>query len=451
MTSPPGSLRPARLDTLPPRLPPVLYFLSAHLFLIAAFALAVCHPATLAGFFYQPPTVAIVHLITLGWISAAILGAIYIVGPMALRMPMPARRSDYAAWGLFVIGAAGMASHFWIDSYAGMLWSAGMAVLGILYVATRVLRGLVGAPIVRPVKMHVALAFLNLLAAAAAGMLIGLHKRHPFLPGGVLGYVYGHAHLAALGWAGMMVFGVGYRLLPMVLPAAMPHGRLLYASGLLLEAGAVGLFVCFVTGSRFLVFFALAAAAGFAVFFRQVAWMRRNARRSPAGLPRPDFGVAHVVQAMLYAGLCAALGVVLSVAPVSDWSGRAAAAYGVFGLIGFLAQIVLGFESRILPMFAAYHANLSRLCDRPPVMPHDMPVRRLQVAIFVLWTAGVPALAWGLSFEAPAAVAAGAGALLMASILGGVNGVVVLRHAFGARTSPEGAPPESAAGTPRGS
>jgi hypothetical protein len=33
-----------------------------------------------AGFFYHSWMVAIVHLITLGWITCSILGAIYIVG-----------------------------------------------------------------------------------------------------------------------------------------------------------------------------------------------------------------------------------------------------------------------------------------------------------------------------------------------------------------------------------
>ena len=76
------------------------------------------------------------------------------------------------------------------------------------------------------------LAFVNILAAATLGVLIGFDKVYEFLPGFVLSNVFAHAHLAAIGWASMMVVGVAYRLLPMVLPAAMPAGSGLYMSAL---------------------------------------------------------------------------------------------------------------------------------------------------------------------------------------------------------------------------
>ena len=69
------------------------------------------------------------------------------------------------------------------------------------------------------------LAFFNILVAAILGVLIGFDRVYHFLPGFVLANVFVHAHLAALGWATMMVIGVAYRLLPMILPAAMPHDR----------------------------------------------------------------------------------------------------------------------------------------------------------------------------------------------------------------------------------
>src|SRR5436190_17936186 len=87
------------------------------------------------------------------------------------------------------------------------------------------------------------LAFLNVLAAAALGVLIGFDRVYHFLPGFVLAHVFAHAHLAALGSATMMAIGVAYRLLPMILPAAMPGGARLWVSGVLLQAGVTGLFV----------------------------------------------------------------------------------------------------------------------------------------------------------------------------------------------------------------
>ena len=74
----------------PALVPPVLYLAWAHLCLIAGAALVALRPGDFAAYFHQPRTLAVVHLITLGWITSAILGSLYIVSPLALRMPLPA-------------------------------------------------------------------------------------------------------------------------------------------------------------------------------------------------------------------------------------------------------------------------------------------------------------------------------------------------------------------------
>ena len=201
-------------EGLPTRILPVLYFGVARVALASAFAAVALDPVAVVGFFYHARIVAIVHLVTLGWISGSILGAMYVVGPLALRMPMPARRLDYWAWAFFTLGTMGMVSHFWTESFNGMAWSAAMVVLGFVLVSVSVLRNLRAAPINRAVKLHITLAFLNVLGAGSMGVLLGFDKVFHFLPGYVLSNVYAHAHLAAVGWALMMVVGVGLVVLP---------------------------------------------------------------------------------------------------------------------------------------------------------------------------------------------------------------------------------------------
>ena len=63
---------------------------------------------------------ALVHLVTLGSITASILGSLYLVGPISLRMWIPATWLDYIAFALVLIGVVGMVAHFWMQDYAGM-------------------------------------------------------------------------------------------------------------------------------------------------------------------------------------------------------------------------------------------------------------------------------------------------------------------------------------------
>ena len=154
-----ASPTPPAAATMPARWPPLLYFAFAHVSLAAAFAATALDPRGVGGFFYHPRMLAVTHLVTLGWISASILGSIYIVGPLALRMPMPATRMDYAAFAAFAIGVLGMTSHFWIDSPAGMAWAAGLVALSFVHVPARALSRLRAAPVPPEVRLPVALAF----------------------------------------------------------------------------------------------------------------------------------------------------------------------------------------------------------------------------------------------------------------------------------------------------
>ena len=87
---------PSRRTALPPRVLPILYFALAHVALALAFLAVAIDPRGVSGFFYHARMLGIVHLVTLGWITASILGALYIVGPIALRTSIPA--TDSTTW-----------------------------------------------------------------------------------------------------------------------------------------------------------------------------------------------------------------------------------------------------------------------------------------------------------------------------------------------------------------
>jgi hypothetical protein len=375
---------------------------------------------------------AVVHLVTLGWISSSILGAFHLIGPIALRTVIRPGWADYLACALVLTGVSGLVSHFWIDNYSGMVWSAGTLLLGLAYVAARGCAAIIAAPVQAGVKLHIVLAFVNLLVAGILGMLIGIEKQliH-VLPGHVLHSVYAHAHIAALGWATMMVMGTAYRLFPMILPAAMPAKGRSWISAALVEGGLLVLFVGLLADSLVAVRSAtLLLVAGLGAFFAQVAWMVRHPRPSPKGLQRPDFATWHAVQAIAYLAIAAALGVTLAFTPSAAWKVRAAMAYGVFGLIGFLAQMVVGVAARILPMFSWMQFYVASDFKVVPPSQYTMHSRRLQAAGFGLWTIGVPALAWGLSFDHWRAISAAASLLLAALACNAINAILIVRHAF---------------------
>jgi hypothetical protein len=229
-----------------------------------------------------------------------------------------------------------------------------------------------------------------------------------------------------------MVMGVGFRLLAMLFPAAPPGSWTAWATLALVEAGVLGLTAAFMAGAPPWPF-ALLLVAGLAVFFGAVLRMQFDRKPPPVKLRRPDFGVVHVVMALLCLGVTAAVGLFLAFSPEMQpgW----VAAYGVLGLVGFLSQMILGVEMRLLPMFAFTEAfGRSGHAALPP-SPHDMPVRPLQALSVALWAVGVPLLAWGLPRRAEEAFAelavrGGAGALLVGTLAAAASTARVLRLAY---------------------
>jgi hypothetical protein len=422
---------PAARSIQPPALlPPVLYIGWAHLCLIAAAALVAVRPADFAAYFHQPRTLAVVHLLTLGWITSTILGSLYIAGPLALRISLPAGPSDYAAWGGMVLGTLGATSHFWLGRFSGVGWSALPVLAGAGWVGARAVRRLREAPIHGAVKLHIALAFANFLAAGILGALLAFDKGLPLLGGSTLPNLYAHAHLAGLGWAAVMILGVGYRMVPMILPSAMPEGAGLWWSAALLELGAAGLAVGFLRQAAWLPAAAIAASAAFGVFLAQLAWMLRHRRPAPSARPKPDYHLWHVALALACLVLSLLLGLVLALTPLSDYTTGPGAVYGVLGLIGFASQMVAGVEIILLPLFAATLAIARGGFSALSPSPHRMARRGMTAAAFFLWAGAIAALAAGAGL--PSAVLCGIGgvSLLAAAILGGINSALTLRHAF---------------------
>jgi hypothetical protein len=404
---------------------PLLYFAFAHLCLAAAFGVLVVQPSLPGAFFLHPRMVAVVHLVTLGWISGSILGAFYIVGPLALRIPLRPGTGDRVTCAAFVTGVAGMISHFWIGEYHGMAWSALLVVVPIVHVALRAWSGLRRAAVPWPVKLHIALAFANMLAASGFGMIVGMNRLRGWFSWSALSAAYAHAHLAAIGWGLMMVVGLSYRLMPMILPAAMPTGASMAVSAILLESGVLILVVALIRGSAWTVVGALLILGGLLSFVAHVRGMLGQRRRPAVAIPRPDWATWQTHGAFIWLLAAAGLGLTLSLPIEHRWTLALGWTYGTLGLIGFLAQIVIGMQGRLLPLHAWYRSYEADGVQPGARSAHTLASPRLAKWTFATWMVGVPILACGLSLEMRPAIIAGAATLLIGVILNAAQGIRV--------------------------
>ncbi|NKB88045.1 MAG: hypothetical protein GKS06_07485 [Acidobacteria bacterium] len=404
------------------------YFAGAHLALLLALVLLVWQPALATEFYYQPRTIAVVHLITLGWLTGSILGALYAMAPLAWRIEVPGGRADRWAFWIWAISVSGMVTHFWINEYNGMAWAGITALAAIAFVGWRVLPGMARAQIPLEHRVPVLLAFLNLALAGGLGLLLALQKMGLIaLPGPPLSGVYAHAHVAALGWVLMMIYGAGYRLLPMFLPAPMPKGFAVWLPPVLLEIAVLALGVGLLWATTgVLIVGAGAAVASALCFVRLVVRMALSRRRSPIAL---DLTLPVTGAAFAYLLVAAILGsaVLLTEDPVARL--RLAAVYGALALMGFLAQVVVGIGGRLLPLTVWMQEFIDAGYKAPIVALHELADRRLQWAVLGGWGTGAPLFCLGIWLGSPGLARGGAAALLAGALADGCNRLVMLRRA----------------------
>lgn len=406
-------------DLIPSSALPLAYYVAAYAGFGAALLALAADPSIPGASFYQPRFVALVHLLTLAWLTGSILGSLYIVGPLALRVPMGVAKADWVAFSAFVLGVSGMVAHFWINTYDGMAWSAVLVIGTVGWVGVRVTRGLRGSHIPSGVRLHIVLAFVNIVVAAALGIVIGFDRSRAFLTVSPLATMFAHAHVAAVGWVMMLVVGLSYRLISMILPTAMPAGRSLALSAILLQCGLVVVAVSLLLEVTTVWLGAITIVAGLVSLMAHVRWMLARRVSRPPALPTRDWSAWQIHMAFAWLLVAILSGLVLSIGVRDEQRLPLMWIYGSAGLVGFLAQIVAGMHGRLVPMYAWYRAYAPTGAP-PPRASHAIPNEPLARAIFLCWAFAVPALAWGLSRENQLLIRTGAAVLLAGLVVGGI-------------------------------
>ncbi len=175
-------------------------FLSAlaHLSLGSACLAIALDPAAVAGFHYHPRMVAVVHLVTLGWLTGSLMACLLAAVPAKAQRLAGPGKTEWVSLCLYALAFSGVVSHFWIGEASGVGLSGMVTLLVLLRLG---LWALLRGP--RAPGAEWALPFCNLVLAVSLGVAMVLDRYWEVLPGRTLDQVHAHGHLAALGWVAM--------------------------------------------------------------------------------------------------------------------------------------------------------------------------------------------------------------------------------------------------------
>ncbi|MGH6684338.1 MAG: hypothetical protein ACRECA_10570, partial [Pseudolabrys sp.] len=213
-----------------------------HHFAIALGFFLLAQVAMVAGFTFPiadllaPTTIAVVHLVTLGWLTILMLGALHQFVPVIMAGSQAADRSALTSLAAIVIGLIFMEVGF--AALDGRLAPAAVASLpigGAIVLAGATVGAVALGRVLwrtRPLPFSaqfIAAGLFFLLVTVLLGIIFGLAFSAPaFVPWSAVFTEGLHLHLLAglIGWFTLTAIGVSYRLLSMFTLAPEERGAL---------------------------------------------------------------------------------------------------------------------------------------------------------------------------------------------------------------------------------
>ncbi len=203
-------------DQAPPLAVPFRFFLLAPFFLLGSGVLMlVLGPQALATR-WAPQTLALTHLVTLGFIAQTMIGAVLQVLPVVAGSPItqPQAVSLITLLGLntgtLLLVAGFLAGSPWLLQVAAVLLLVGLGTL--MFAGAWAMRRAQAA--VSPTVWGVRLAFLGLALTLVLGVLLALVLARG-LPWPLEKLVSAHVAWALFGWVLALVAAVAYQVVPM--------------------------------------------------------------------------------------------------------------------------------------------------------------------------------------------------------------------------------------------
>ena len=379
----PAQSRPA--SGLSPLVPLAYLVCAAGTFLVASLSIAWLGPE-LAGHYYHPRLLALTHTVTLGWVTLAIMGASYQLIPIALERRIWSERLARWQLAVLVVSVPGMVAHFYLGSWPGLATAAGLLAIGIAFHLGNVGMSLRGFTRWTFTARLVVLAYGALTLTTLFGLALAVNRVWPFLPGAFFPTLHAHVQLALLGWVAPMILAVSARVYPMFFLAPAPRRwhSFLQLWGLAAGVPAVVLGLLGVPGLLVAGAVAVtAAAAAHAAWVWEMAWGRKR--------PGLDWGLRFVLTATFFLLPAVALGLALAANQLAG--PRAAIAYAVVMLGGWISLTIAGMMLKIVPFLVWYRAYSPRAGREPVPTLAQLSSPRAEGLAYVLFAGGVVGLA----------------------------------------------------------
>lgn len=407
------------LEQAPPLDVPLRFFLTAPWFLVLAAALSLWQGPAIFASRWLPATLALTHLLVLGFMAQVMLGALLQLLPVVVGVVVPRPRLTATLIHVpLTLGALALAAAFLIGDpawFQAAWWLLGLG-FGVALIATHL--ALWRAPVAGGTVIALRCALAGLLVAVGLGLLLGGFFGWGWrLP--VVAVTHLHVAWGLIGWTVLLVAGVAYQVVPMFqitppYPTGFVRGFAPLMAALLVVWSALAF-----CGLETAALLASAALAGGGALFALTTLYLLGQRRRKIGDPTLIYW--RTGMAGLLAG--AALWLLGLGFPALGRLPQFELLLGILPILGFAVAVINGMLYKIVPFLAWFHLQAqlfqrAKVPNMKQLLP-DAAVRQQWLAYLAALLLSLAAAVFPAVFTYPAALVLGvAGAWLGVNLAG---------------------------------
>lgn len=222
------------------------FYMYAAVSFLAATILLFFSSSAFVQHYFHPQTLAVTHLMALGWGTMMILGASHQLVPVLIEGKL---HSDILAYLSFFSAAPGipLLAYGFYNFYFGWeaQWGAILINAAVIFYLINI-----GISMVKSKKENVHAVFvftatLWLLVTIVVGGFLVYNFSYNLLSEDSLHYLSLHAHLGIVGWFLLIALGVGSRLIPMFLISKYNNVKLLWRIYALINFALISFIIIF--------------------------------------------------------------------------------------------------------------------------------------------------------------------------------------------------------------
>lgn len=396
------------LEQAPPISVPLRFFVTAPLFACVAGIIVAWYGDGVIASRWTPPALAVVHLITLGSLTQVMCGALSQMLPVLAGAPVPGVIA-VGRWthGLLAGGTLGLCTGFLGGGALWLLGGTGVVAAGLILFLAAAARALARPGSRSHTVNAMRLALIALGATLGLGLVLVLVLSGWARLGGFADWVALHLSWGLLGWAGILIMGVGYQVVPMFhVTPAYPRVLTAWSAPLSFAAlcvASVSTGSGLQTSARWAIGVSIAI---FAVFSLTTLDLQRRRQRL-----RADATLLHWWSAMVTAVGAAVVWLVSGPETL----------VGVLVLVGVAVGLPSGMLLKIVPFLGWFHLQHKQVATgrfdcRIPTMHSFVPERAARAHFWVHLVALV-SLAAAVTFVPPLATVGGLALALSSALL----------------------------------